>query len=334
MPTPFPHGIIAFPNIGGQARNFGMAANSHIYFVDGKLAANGDGTTRDGAFNNVSQALTVMTPYDVCYIIDKGPTGTFGAGTGVDPSPYIETATDLTIAYTQWGAALVGVANVVPMGPKTPQLKIRATNGNFILKVMAPFCTVENLAFNAAGGGTIRTGVWLYDDSYTLGAAFGSTVYNCYFRNCRGATVVGAANEGAGIYTRGGWGYRLINNVFDGCRQGIMVYSDVGTIQDLIISGAIFLNTSGANVDCDIFTQISGDNSLLVENIRMPHAIPSYAAGKARYIYMNASENGAMRAIYMGDASLTYGAAGTGVKAPATCKGAEIYTANALAAYA
>jgi hypothetical protein len=315
--THFPHGIIAFPNIGGGSGAFGYSTDSITYFVDGNNGLDdNDGTSPERAYKTVYRALNTANAWDVIYVLPLNWTsGNLWLGTA-----YQDTANALSITYAKTGLALIGLAHQSLLGgpPYGTIIKELASSTAPILKVHAPMVAIENIGFER--GGTAVNSLYFYGDvAGTSEAALGS-VYNCYFYYGTGSGADGST--GGAVHGDATWGLTVDNCTFFECRHGIAVKSNAGTAGNFIFRNNNFFSrlTSASGISADIYVYTQGSTSLLIENNKFAHLIPSYAGGHSKWIYIDADVRqglitnnhcgGAVGTVY------TQGYGGTGISVP------------------
>lgn len=250
---------------GGGASNI----PGDVWYVDGDITASGGGKTWGGAYKTIQEAVTAASAGDIVYIMAKTHTDYTG-----DPVSYEE---NITIPYATSNLSLIGVKRGRTQGG-LPQLKDGATTTQHILRIRAPGCLIANLGFNGAGntGGGI-----LFDDDYAAKAAFGTSIINCHFKNCKGTTATNAATGGAINWGSAGNSWQIY---IGGCR----FYKNVGDIvlvgtsntvpQDVVIEDCIFSGPAGS-VDCNLYLKGgSGINGLIIRN-NVFTAIPAIGSG-------------------------------------------------------
>ena len=232
----------------------GTAGNGQPWFVDGDVSASKNGKTWDNAFKTIQEAVTACSAGDVIYVVAKTLTDYTG-----DPTSYAET---IIIPYAKSSIAIIGVSRGRTQGG-LPQIK-KGSGSTALLTIRAPGCLIANMGFNGAGstGGGI-----LLDDDYAAKAAFGTTIMDCHFKNCKVTTK--HAETGGAIYTTSaGNAWQLL---VSGCRfyknEGdIVLVGTSNTVpQDWVVEDCIFSGPA-ANVDCNIYTGGNGVNGLMINN--------------------------------------------------------------------
>jgi hypothetical protein len=248
-------------------------------FVDGTNGSDNNlGLTWGDAYATIQAAITASSAGDTVYIAAK--TITAGA---TDPTSYAES---LTIVAAKTNLSLIGVSRGrTQMG--LPQIKPGGvTTGISLLTVRAGGCLIKNLGFNgnSTAGAPINNGVLLDDDGSTMSAC-GTTIENCHFKNCAGATVGDGRTGGAIVWSAkgGAWqvlikGNRFYKNVCDVCLLG----TSTSVPQDVIIEDNIF---SGAAADVDVNLWLkgggSGMNGVMIRN-NVFQQFPALSAGQVK----------------------------------------------------
>ena len=218
------------------------------WFVDGDKTNSGDGLDPDGAFKTVGEAITAAQAYDVIRVFAKKHTDYTG-----DPVSYEE---NLVIPYAKSGLAIIGESRGLSQGG-LPQFKDGSVTTDPILKVRAPGCLIRGIGFNGAGntGGGI-----LFDDDYTTKAAFGTGIYGCHFKNCKGPDEDDAKEGGAIMWSTEGnsWQVTIKDNHFYKNVADITLMGTSNTRpQDVMIQGNTF-SGDGVSTDCNIYGAAGG----------------------------------------------------------------------------
>jgi hypothetical protein len=291
------------------------------WFVDG---TNGDddysGTDWEHAFATIQAAIDAASAHDTIFVKAK----TMAAG-ATDPVNYAET---LTIAAAKSSLKIIGVSNGRTQGG-LPQIK-KGSGSTALLTVRAPGCLIANLCFN--GGSSTGGGILLDDDGSTK-SAFGTTIENCYFKNCAGSSATNAATGGAIQWSANGgaWQTRI-----KGCRfyknVGDIVVIGTGTIpQDVIIEDCVFSGPA-ANVDCNLFLAGGGDgiNGVIIRNCVFGQ-LPALGGTNDRYIIATGCVGMLVDCVFgcqtntTGGTKKTFQANGTAAKIPTTMHIARCY---------
>jgi hypothetical protein len=301
-------------------------SNSKVLYVDGDKSVSGGGTTWDDAFSTIQEAVTAASAGDVIYISER----TISV-TGTDPVSYAET---IIIPNSKPHLSLIGVSRGLTQGG-LPQIKIGAGT-TALLTVRAPGCLIANLGFNGADstGGGIKL-----EDNGTTYVAFGTTIVNCHFKNCKAHATNGKL--GGAVYSTGSpWQIRI-----SGCRfyknvAGIvMVNTSYSVPQDWIIEDNVFGNSVNTETDGDIYVAADGILGLVIRNNSFDSV--DGCAGTSgtilHYIELGAGTYGIMTdntfACKTGseDTPLTFGASThTACKIPATVRMARNYGEGAI----
>jgi len=249
-----------------------------IWYVDGDKSASGAGRSWEDAFKTVVEAEAAASAGDVVYVA-----GRTMAATDTDPISYTE---NLVINTPQ--LSIIGVSRGRTQGG-LPQLKVGSTTTSPIIQIKAPGVLIANIGIN--GAGATGGGIELYDDGGSTAAAFGWTVANCHFKNCKGTDATDA-ETGAAIQwsTNGGAWQGLVS----GCR----FYKNVGDIslpdgastipQDIVIENCEFSGPAGS-VDCNIYTGTGGIDGLVIRDSTFS-AKPAITSGEtALYLQLTGS---------------------------------------------
>jgi len=292
--------------------------DSTIWYVDGSKAdpaASGEGKTWDGAFLTIGEAIAAAGRMDIIYVAAKDITDFTG-----DPSSYEE---NITIPATHDGLAIIGVSRGLTQGG-LPQLKDGDNTTQHILRVRAPGCLIANLGFNGAGntGGGI-----LFDDDYSTKCAFGTTIYGCHFKNCKGSTATDA-RTGAAIEwssTGNSWqilisGCHFYKNVCD-----VLLPGTSNTVPQDVVIEHCYMSGPAASVDCNLYLAGAGSgiNGLIINDCIFP-ALPAIGSGSVvRYMYLTGCV-GMITNCRFGSVTsatgttITFKASGTGAEVPTT----------------
>lgn len=274
----------------------------NTWYVDGDVSASGDGTSWTNAYKTIQEAVTAASPEDTVYIAARTHTDYTG-----DPVSYAET---IIIPYATNNLSLIGVGRGRTQGG-LPQIK-KATGTTSLLTIRAPGCYIANLGFNGAGrtgGGGI-----LLDSDYAAKDAFGTTIENCHFKNCRGTTATNAATGGAINWSATGNSWQVL---IRGCR----FYKNVGDIvlmgtsstvpQDVVVENCVFSGPA-ANVDCNIYTGGSGINGIIIRDCDFT-CFPAIGSGtNAKQLHLTGSV-GLLAGCRFATTGKTFGAAGNNI---------------------
>ena len=274
----------------------------------------------DSAYNGVSidkpvatvpQAITNAARGDVIYVRTKAmDTG------ATDPSSYTD---NIVISADKGCLSIVGVETGRVQGG-LPQMKVGATTTQALLTVRAPGCLIANLGFN--GSGATGGGILLDDDASTK-TAFGTTIVNCHFKNCKGTTATDSRTGGAIQWSSAGGAWQ--SSVL-----GCQFYKNVGDIvllgtsssspQDVLIEGNRF-NGLATSVDCHLYLAGgSGMASVTVHDNVFADVLPALGSGSVtRYVDMTGC-TGIFSKNFVGGSYTTtgFGAAKAAAKIPTT----------------
>ncbi len=311
--TPYPHGILATPNLGAGL-GFGWKTDAKAVFVDGLRGSDSnDGSDPENAKSTIQGALSVAMAYDVIYVMDPGTTAS-------DPNTYTGSTANWTVGVTRKGLALVGVAHSAVMGngrPVAPSLYAYAA-ATPTLKVNAPLVAIEN--FRIAGAyaisGSETAGIAVADFSEGVYEGFGLSVNNCYFEDINSVGDLGA------IAVTGQWNPTITNCSFMNCEMGISIVSSGSTVVGTIIDGVKFMSRTGLGtvVKCDIYVYCQGESGLLISNVLCGHDVPLATGGKGACIaFAGGAETGLVSNVCFMDANATaHATTGPGFRGPVT----------------
>ena len=235
-----------------------------------------------------------------------------------DPTSYTE---NLVIGADTPSLSIIGVSRGRTQGG-LPQLKVGSTTTQALLTIRAAGCLIVNMGFNGAGatGGGI-----LLDDDYSTKTAFGTSIVNCHFKNCKGPDVDDAKEGGAIQWTTEGNAWQVL---ISGCRfyKNVADITLMGTTntrpQDVVIEDCD-MSGYAAHTDCNIYAGGSGFGSVKIDNCRFGQ-LPAIGANVARYMELTGTLSGTVTNCTFGcegnDAgtALTFKAAGTGANIPVT----------------
>lgn len=239
----------------------------NIYYVDGTLGANSNSGARpDDAFLTITKALSVVSPFDIVFVLPKKM-----AATDTDPGSYAEA---LTLSTPQ--VSLIGL----PMDNRTQggmaQIK-KGSGSSPLLTISAPGCTVANLGFN--GASSTGGGIKLSDDGGATAASFGTSIYGCHFKNCVGSTATDASTGGAIQLSGAPWQLRIyMNRFYKNVGDVVLLNTTNAVPQDIIIEDNHFSGPA-ASVDCNVYgAGGSGINGLHLVNNFFP-CFPALSSG-------------------------------------------------------
>jgi hypothetical protein len=326
--TNFPKGITSF-GMPVMGMPFGMKAESKIWFVDQEDGSDGNtGLEPSRAFKYISTAVSNATNYDVIYMLAQGYTRTD------DPTPFRElTGTgNISVPYAKDNLAFIGAGHLgFRNRPIAPQIKGETPATTAVVRVKAPFVHFENLAFNR--GASTTGGIYAKNEGDGTDEAMGLSIYNCYFRNLRGA---GATNGGA-VYVEGLWQSTISRCFFHNCRVGVYAISGTRTLTELLIENCNFGASADSNISADIYIASQGTSDWIVRDCTFNHGLPSYSGGALYYVQStNTADVGMVTGCTLAHTGpLTTGAAGTGFRhASADVGGGWNYCDSALMAAA
>ena len=285
-----------------------------VYFVDGDKSTGGAGGTWEDAYSSIQTAIDGASSGDVIYIAARTITAA-----ATDPISYEE---NLTIPNTVQNLSLIGVSRGRTQGG-LPQLKDGATTTQEILRIRASGCLIANLGFNGAGntGGGI-----LLDESSSSYVAFGTSIINCHFKNCKGATATNAATGGAIMWTSNGgaWQTLISHCRFYSCVGDIVLKGTSGSKPKDVIIEHCYMTPDSAASDCNIYgAGGSGFASVDINNCHFGALPAKGSASNARYYDLTGSTGWVRNCTFGCDINasateLTFGTAGTGGKTPTT----------------
>lgn len=318
--TNFPHGIEAHPIVGA---GLDMFASGNVWFVDGTNGSDGqDGTSPSTAVATIQAAVNKASAGGVIYVRPKlTVTG------ATDPTGYTEA---VTIANTKPNLSLIGISTGRAMGGQ-PMLRQGAGTDAHVI-VRAPGVTIKNFTIN----GSSNTGGGIYiDESASAYVAFGTTIEDCYFKNCKGS---GNASTGGAIYwssNGGGWQTLIRGCYFHNNRCGIALLGTSSSMPEAVtIRDCEFVSNANTTVDADIYISAgSGMQSVVIRDCFFGTVdIPAYASSPAaaRYIHATSCE-GLIANCYFAcvtdpsQTEKTFGAAGDAAVIPTTMRIAGCY---------
>ena len=314
---------------------YGWKAGATPYFVDGTSGDDAyDGSTPELAKATVQAGLALMNAYDVLYIMEN-------AFVDTDPTYYQGTAANHTIAVANTGVAIVGVSHAGQLGyPMTPYLMGMAATETPVFTVNAPLVAIENLHFSGgwANSNTTTAGIYAPNSTGTSSAVPQAiSIHNCSFEDMEGASPAsGSGFPGGGVSIIGTW-YSVVNHCrFRNCVVGVQIGSSASTMVATTVENNIFFADADTDVNADIHSYMQGTTDICIIRNYFAHILPAYSAGSAaRYIAMvgGGQEKGILSDNYCGHTStLTAGAAGTGILAPANMGFGKNYCFHALMA--
>lgn len=293
-----------------------------VRFVDGDLSASGNGRTWASAFNTNAGAIAAASSGDAIRIAARTITAA-----ATDPISYEE---NLTIPNTVQNLSLIGVSRGLTQGG-LPQLKDGATTTQEIIRVRSAGCLIANLGFNGAGN---TAGGVLMDESTSGWAAFGTTIENCHFKNCKGTTSTSAKTGGAIMWSAvgGAWQVRIAGNRFYKCTADVVLKGTSNSRpQDVVIEDNVFSGPA-ASVDANLYLGPGGVgiNGLTIRNNDFPTVtVPALGSGTVlRYIDATGctgllARNTFATIVDSLGSEKTFGATGTGALIPTTMRMAD-----------
>jgi len=240
----------------------------NVWYVDGTNGTTGgNGKSWGNAWSTIQLAVTAASAGDTIFVTAKALTDFTG-----DPTSYAET---IIIPNATSNLSIIGVSRGKTQGG-LPQVKI-GTGSTVMLTIRAPGCLIANMGFNGAGstGGGI-----LLDDDYATKAAFGTSIINCHFKNCKRHATDGTKG-GAINWTSAGnaWQVLISGNTFYRCITDICLIGTSNTApQDVIIENNTFSN-SPASTDVNIYSGGSGFSGGLVIRNNVFGALPAIGSG-------------------------------------------------------
>jgi hypothetical protein len=188
------------------------------------------------------------------------------------------------------------------------------------MTIAAPGCLIKNLGFN--GASATGGGILLDDDGGTTGAAFGTTIQGCHFKNCVGSTATDCRTGGAIMWTSdgGAWQVLIEDNIFYK-NVGDVVLKGTGSIpQDVVIENNRFLGLA-SSVDCHLYLA-GGDGiaSVIVNGNVFADVLPALSSGSiVRYADLTGCTGIFSNNVFAGSYTTTgFGAAKAAAKIPTT----------------
>ena len=293
----------------------GLLTSGEVYWVDGSNGADtNDGLDNLSSFATIQAAVTAATRNDVILVRPKAM-----ASGATDPTDYAET---VIIPATHDGLSIIGLGGRTQGG--LPQIKIGA-GSTAMLTVRAPGVTIANLGFNGAsstGGGI------LLDDDGSTKTAFGWSVINCHFKNCKGATATDASTGGAIQWaaTGGAWqGYAGYNRFYKNVGDIVLKNTSESVPQDIVIEHNEFSGPA-SSTDVNLYLRGAGGSGIngVVIRDNTFSAMPALTSGATkRYVELTGCV-GIMANNYFASivsptgSEVTFASNGTGGIVPAT----------------
>lgn len=313
------YGAKLFSNetIGSGGNDF-----ANIYYVDADNGSdNNTGLTPNEATATIQKAVTLAAAANL--ISKTGSTvyvkAKYMVAGSTDPVSYAETV--IIPAAGGDNMAIVGVSNNRTQGG-LPQIKI-GSGSTAMITVRAPGVLLANIGINGAsstGGGI------LLDDDGSTKTAFGVRITNCHFKNCVGSTATDSRTGGAIMWSAQGnaWQVRIDNNRFYKNVGDVVLLGTSGSVpQDVLIEDNVFSGPA-ANVDCNLYLAAgSGMNGVIIRDNYFT-AMPAIGSGSvARFMDLTGcvgllANNYFATTVDPALTELTFAAAGTGAKVPAT----------------
>jgi hypothetical protein len=288
-------------------------STGNVIFVDGDKSSGGAGGTWEDAYSSIQTAVTAAIAGDVIMIAERTITAL-----ATDPISYAET---VIIPNSKPHLSLIGVSRGRTQGG-LPQMKIGA-GSTAMITVRSPECLIAGIGIN--GASSTGGGILLDDDGGTSKVAFGTTIAECHFKNCAGAT---SADTGGGVQwssNGGAWQVRVQGCNFFRCMGGVVLKgTGISRPVDIVIEDSIFYTNDTALVDCDIYL-MGGDgvDGLLIRGCTFAsRTIPAYA-GTSRYLKLTGCSDGLISDCTFNclanvtATELTWGTAGTAAFIPA-----------------
>ena len=281
-----------------------MNDTNGYWFVDGDKTGDGGGKSWEDAYNDIQSAVTAASAGDTIFVAGRTITAL-----ATDPISYAET---VIIPNDKPLLSIIGIARGRTQGG-LPQMKIGA-GSTAMITVRAPGCLIANMGIN--GASSTGGGILLDDDGGTSKVAFGATILNCHFKNCK-VSSTNAASGGAVTLNGAPWqvtvkGNQFFNNIGDIVH--IPTYSDA---KDVIIQDNIFSSTGES--DCNIYmTGSSGDATGLVIDGNIFRGFPAVGSGvNLRFVVLTGYTGILSNNSFAGN-DKTFKAAGSGGLVPAT----------------
>jgi hypothetical protein len=299
-----------------------LRKNGRTIYVDASFGNDGQsGLSPKFAKQTIQNAIDTANSWDTIMIFPKLLDNSNLAAVATDPADYAET---IIIPVEKPGLALIGVGTGRTQGG-LPQIKIGA-GSTAMITIRAAACLIANLGIN--GASSTGGGILLDDDSLTK-AAFGTTILNCHFKNCKRHATQGSAGGAITVASTGGaWQVLVKGCKFYNCVCGIAsVATGVVPTQDWTIEDCNFSSSAKTLADVDIFDSACGITGLVVRRCNFGTVnVPATSGGNvSRYIKLSDSSNGVVQDctfgyVAQGSGSLTAGATGTAITVPVTVR--------------
>jgi len=298
-------------------------------YVDGTNGADtNNGSSWGNAFATIQAAVTAAIAGDTILIAAKK----IAVGAN-DPNSYAESivipaaTTSLSLIGVSRGRTQMGLPQINPGG---------VTTGISLLTIRAGGCYIANIGFNgnSTAGAPINNGI-LLDDNNSTKSASGTTIENCHFKNCAGATVGDARTGGAIVWSALGVGWQVLikgnrfyKNVCDVCLLG----TSTSVPQDVVIENNIF-SGAAADVDCNLWLKGGAGMSygIVIRN-NVFNQLPALSAGQVkRYIDATGCTGMLVGCTFgcqvnvTGGTRMTFDAGGSAAKIPTTVHVADCW---------
>lgn len=288
--------------------------SGEVRYVDGTNGSSvNQGKSWSDALDTIQAAVTAVGAKGVVYVAPIE----MAAGV-TDPGSYEE---NIVIPATHESLSIIGVSRGRTQGG-LPQLKDGATTTQHILVIRAPGCLVMNLGFN--GSGNTGGGILLDDDSSTK-TAFGTSIVNCHFKNCKGSTATDSRTGAAIEWSAEGaaWQCLVSGCRFYKCVCDILLAGTSGSRpQDVVIEDCHFSGPA-ESVDCNVnLAQGSGMDGVHINRCIFP-CMPALGSGSVVRALDLTGCVGILTDCHFGfptqgSGIKTTGAAGSGAKIPTT----------------
>ena len=275
-------------------------SNKNVLYVDGTNgAATNSRLSWKSPLNTIQAAVTAAAANATVYVMPKEIT----AGS-TDPSAYAET---IIIPVTKPGLKLIGVDRGRTQGG-VPEIK-KGSGSTALITVRAPGCYIANLGIN--GGGSTGGGILLDDDGSTK-TAFGTTITNCHFKNCKGSSATNAATGGAIMWSTNGSAWQVYikgNRFYKNVGDIVLLGTSVSVPQDVVIEDNVF-GGPAASVDCNLYLAGgSGMNGVIIRNNSFT-CFPAIGSGTNATTIVATGCIGTLEGNTFACSSKTFGAAG------------------------
>jgi hypothetical protein len=256
-----------------EIANYGITTFGNVWWVDGDNGVDtNNGQNASTAFKTISHAVSAASAGDTVLIKPLKITALSS-----DPVSYTD---NVVIPNSKPGMSLIGVSGDITQGG-LPQIKVSAA-ASPIIQVKAPGCTIANLGIDGSGG--TASGLVFWEDNGTTAYAFGGSVLNCHFKNCRGTSATDSTTGGA-VYLLGTpWQMRIAGNVFYKNVGGIVGRPSYTDVQDIVIEDNVFSGTVGT-VDSYIYLSGTTADGVVVRRNIFASVLPNLSSGAVkRYV--------------------------------------------------